>query len=126
MSSGTPCWPRPCTTISCQESGCACTPPMPPCSRRAAMAEPPSSPATLGNEIDSEAVALTSEALHLVPEQPPTAFRARLLAVHARVALIMGQEVDAERTAREAVAVSEAVGCRTSATDARTTLAQLA
>jgi DNA-binding NarL/FixJ family response regulator len=82
--------------------------------------------AALGNEIDGEVLALTSEALHLVPEQPPTAFRARLLAVHARVALIMGQEVDAERTAREAVAVSEAVGCRTSATDARTTLAQLA
>jgi DNA-binding CsgD family transcriptional regulator len=82
--------------------------------------------AALGNEIDGEALALTSEALHLVPEQPPTAFRARLLAVHARVALIMGQEVDAERTAREAVEVSEAVGCRTSGTDARTTLAQLA
>jgi DNA-binding NarL/FixJ family response regulator len=82
--------------------------------------------AALGNEIDGEAMALTSEALHLVPEQPPTAFRARLLAVHARVALIMGQEVDAERTAREAVEVSEAVGCRTTGTDARTTLAQLA
>jgi DNA-binding CsgD family transcriptional regulator len=49
-----------------------------------------------------------------------------LLAVHARVALIMGQEVDAERTAREAVEVSEAVGCLPSETDARTTLAQLA
>ncbi len=31
--------------------------------------------AALGNEIDGEALALTSEALHLVPEQPPTAFR---------------------------------------------------
>jgi DNA-binding CsgD family transcriptional regulator/tetratricopeptide (TPR) repeat protein len=82
--------------------------------------------AALGNEIGGEALALTSEALHLVPENPPTAFRARLLAVHARVALIMGQEVDAERTAREAVEVSDAVGCRTTATDARTTLAQLA
>ena len=49
--------------------------------------------------------------VHLVPSEPPTAFRARLLAVHARVALIMGREVDAERTAREAVEVSEAVGC---------------
>jgi DNA-binding NarL/FixJ family response regulator len=82
--------------------------------------------AALGNEIDDEAMALTSEALHLVPDQPPTAFRARLLAMHARVALIMGHEVDADRTAREAVEVSEAVGCRNSATDARTTLAQLA
>ncbi|MDT4913223.1 MAG: hypothetical protein QOC66_2351, partial [Pseudonocardiales bacterium] len=82
--------------------------------------------AALGNEIDDEAMAFTSEALHLVPVDPPTTFRARLLAVHARVALIMGQEVDAERTAREAVAVSEAVDCRNSATDARTTLAQLA
>jgi DNA-binding CsgD family transcriptional regulator len=82
--------------------------------------------AMLGNEIDGEALALTSEALHLVPESPPTAFRARLLAVHARVALIMGQEVDAERTAREAMEMSEAVGCSTTATDARTTLAQLA
>ncbi|MFN2562245.1 MAG: AAA family ATPase [Jatrophihabitans sp.] len=82
--------------------------------------------AALGNEIDDEAMAFTSEALHLVPAEPPTAFRARLLAVHARVALIMGQEVDAERTAREALAVSEAIDCRNSATDARTTLAQLA
>jgi DNA-binding CsgD family transcriptional regulator len=82
--------------------------------------------AALGNEIDGEALALTSEALHLVPEQPPTAFRAQLLAVHARVALIMGQEVDAERTAREAVEVSEAVGLQNTATDARTTLAHLA
>jgi DNA-binding NarL/FixJ family response regulator len=82
--------------------------------------------AALGNEIDDNAMALTSEALHLVPEEPPTSFRARLLALHARVALNMGQEVDAERTAREAVEVSEAVGCLTSATDARTTLAQLA
>jgi predicted ATPase/DNA-binding NarL/FixJ family response regulator len=82
--------------------------------------------AALGNEIDGEALALTSEALHLVPEQPPTQFRARLLAMHARVALIMGQEVDAERTAREAVEVSEATGCGASANDARTTLAQLA
>jgi DNA-binding CsgD family transcriptional regulator len=82
--------------------------------------------AALGNEIDGEALALTSEGLHLVPEQPPTAFRGRLLAMHARVALIMGQEVDAERTAREAVEVSEAVGSHIWATDARTTLAQLA
>ncbi len=82
--------------------------------------------AALGNEIDGEALSLTSEALRLVPEQPPTSFRARLLAQHARVALIMGQEVDAERTAREALEVSEAAGCPTAATDARTTLAQLA
>jgi DNA-binding CsgD family transcriptional regulator len=82
--------------------------------------------AALGNEIDAEALALTSEALHLVPAQPPTAFRARLLAMHARVALIMGQDVDAERTAREALDVAEAVDNRPLATDARTTLAQLA
>jgi len=80
----------------------------------------------LANEIDGEALSLTSEALRLVPEQPPSSLRARLLALHARVALIMGQEVDAERTAREALAHGEAAGCPTSATDARTTLAQLA
>jgi DNA-binding NarL/FixJ family response regulator len=82
--------------------------------------------AMLGHEIDEEALSLTSEALRLVPADPPTAFRARLLAQHARVALIMGQEVDAERTAREALEVSAATGCPTVATDARTTLAQLA
>lgn len=80
----------------------------------------------LGNEIDGEALSLTSEALRLVPEQPPSSLRAQLLALHARVALIMGQEVDAERTAREALEHGEAAGCPTSATDARTTLAQLA
>jgi DNA-binding NarL/FixJ family response regulator len=80
----------------------------------------------LANEIDGEALSLTSEALRLVPEQPPSSLRARLLALHARVALIMGQEVDAERTAREALEHGEAAGCPTSATDARTTLAQLA
>jgi DNA-binding CsgD family transcriptional regulator/tetratricopeptide (TPR) repeat protein len=82
--------------------------------------------AALGNEIDAEAFALTSEALHLVPESPPTAFRARLLALHARVAFIMGHEVDAERTAREAFLVGDAAGCRSSTADARTTLAMLA
>jgi len=80
----------------------------------------------LANEIDGEALSLTSEALRLVPENPPSSLRARLLALHARVALIMGQEVDAERTARDALAHGEAAGCPTSATDARTTLAQLA
>ncbi|HVU92535.1 MAG TPA: LuxR C-terminal-related transcriptional regulator, partial [Jatrophihabitans sp.] len=80
----------------------------------------------LANEIDGEALSLTSEALRLVPEQPPSSLRAKLLALHARVALIMGQEVDAERTAREALEHGEAAGCPTSATDARTTLAQLA
>jgi predicted ATPase/DNA-binding CsgD family transcriptional regulator len=80
----------------------------------------------LANEIDGEALSLTSEALRLVPEDPPSALRAKLLALHARVALIMGQEVDAERTAREALEHAEAAGCPTSATDARTTLAQLA
>ena len=82
--------------------------------------------AALGNEIDDEALTLTSEALHLTPSEPPTAFRAQLLAVHARVALIMGQEVDAERTAREAVAAGTAVGASSTVAEANTTLAQLA
>ena len=82
--------------------------------------------AALGNEIDDEAFSMTSEALRLVPKQPPTTFRARLLALHARIAMIMGQEVDAERAAREALEVSDAVQCPSSATDANTTLAILA
>lgn len=82
--------------------------------------------AALGNEIDDEALTLTAEALHLTPAEPPTPFRAQLLAVHARVALIMGQEVDAERTAREAVTVATAIGAHGAVTDANTTLAQLA
>lgn len=82
--------------------------------------------AALGNEIDDEAFSMTAEALRLVPEQQPSTFRARLLALHARIAMVMGQDVDAERAAREALAVSEAVGFPSSATDANTTLAILA
>ena len=55
--------------------------------------------ATLGGEVDEQALAATSTALRLVPEDPPTPLRARLLAQYARVASIMGLEVDSERSA---------------------------
>ena len=61
-----------------------------------------------------------------MPDDPPTAFRVRVLAQHARVALILGRDVEAERSAREAVEVGDRIGARIGANDARATLLSVA
>jgi DNA-binding NarL/FixJ family response regulator len=81
--------------------------------------------AALAGEADEETVNATGEAVRLVPADPPTVFRARLAALHARGLLIMGREVDSERWAREAVDLAARLECPTASGDAEVTLALL-
>ena len=82
--------------------------------------------AAVAGETDVEAFAATAEALRLVASDPPSVFFARLAGLHARTALNVAREVDAERWAREAVATGRAVDRPEVVTDAETTLAMLA
>ncbi len=81
--------------------------------------------ATLGGEVDEEALSASSAALRLVPDKPPTVWRARLLAQHARVTAIMGQEVDSERSALDALRIAEDLGDQPTINDAQATLAMI-
>jgi DNA-binding CsgD family transcriptional regulator len=81
--------------------------------------------AGVAGEVDPEMVHGTAEALRMIPADPPTRFRAHLAALHARLNLIMGREVDAERWAQEAVALAVALGRPGASADAETTLAML-
>jgi len=82
--------------------------------------------AAVSGETDLEAFAATAEALRLVAADGSSTFRARLAALHARTALNVAREVDAERWAQEAMSIGRAVGCREVVADAETTLAVLA
>lgn len=79
--------------------------------------------AEVAGETTDESLAATSEALRATPAEPPSTFRARLLALHALVTYVLGRELEAERWAREAIAVAAAVGADDAAADARGTLA---
>ena len=57
---------------------------------------------------------------------PPSTFVARLTGLHARVALNIAREVEAERWANEAVAIGSAMECSDVVADAETTLVMLA
>ncbi|MDP9116404.1 MAG: AAA family ATPase, partial [Actinomycetota bacterium] len=81
--------------------------------------------AALAGETDEAPFAATEEALRLVPADPPTPFRARLAALHARAGLIIGREVEAQRWARVAIDIAEALGTPAASADAATTLAIL-
>jgi DNA-binding NarL/FixJ family response regulator/tetratricopeptide (TPR) repeat protein len=81
--------------------------------------------AEVAGETTDDALAATAEALRRTPAEPPTAFRAQLAALHALVTFILGRELEAERWARQAIAVAEQVGRRDAATDAQATLAML-
>ena len=81
--------------------------------------------AALAGEADEETITATGEAVRLVPAEPPTVFRAKLAALHARGLLIMGREVDSERWAREAVDLAAKLETPTASGDAEVTLALL-
>ncbi len=78
---------------------------------------------SLGGEIDAEVRNASTAALRLIPEDPPTVLRARLLAQYARVASLQGLEVDSERSAREALEIAERLGDQPTVNDAQATLA---
>lgn len=81
--------------------------------------------ASVAGETDDETMAATAEALRLIPPHPPSGLQARIAALHAHVTFLLGREVDAERWARQALDVAQAVGCAEAVTDAQTTLALL-
>ncbi|MGH8963573.1 MAG: helix-turn-helix transcriptional regulator [Jatrophihabitantaceae bacterium] len=77
-------------------------------------------------EGDAEALRATTEAVQLIPKEPRTVFRAHVAALHARLNLIMGREVEAERWARMAADAGRALNSAAPVADAETTLAVLA
>jgi DNA-binding NarL/FixJ family response regulator len=81
--------------------------------------------AAVAGEADEATISATGEAVTLVPTEPPTPFRARLAALHARGLLIMGREVDAERWARESIEIADALGMSSASGDAAVTLTML-
>jgi ATP/maltotriose-dependent transcriptional regulator MalT len=68
---------------------------------------------------------LTSEALELVPTDPPTPLRAELLSLHARTTVDRGRDEDAARWAGEALALARTLRLPAVAADAMTTLARI-
>ena len=81
--------------------------------------------ASLAVDGDFEVFTATSEALRLVPADPPNTFRTRVAALHARAAMALDRLDDAERWATEAVEAASALGHPEAAADANTTLALL-
>ena len=79
----------------------------------------------LSGEIGEEALGAASRALQFAPHDPPTPLLAQLLALQARVTHSLGRDVDAQRTAEQALDVAEQVGSRTAAADAGATLAAI-
>jgi DNA-binding CsgD family transcriptional regulator len=81
--------------------------------------------ASLAVDGDFEVFTATSDALRLVPAAPPSTFRTRVAALHARAAMALDRLDDAERWANEAVEAATALGHPEAAADAHTTLALL-
>jgi DNA-binding NarL/FixJ family response regulator len=82
--------------------------------------------AAVAGETDLEAFAATEQALRLVASEAPSVFIARLAGLHARTALIIAREVDAERWALQAAEMGRAVDSSEVVADAETTLVMLA
>ena len=81
--------------------------------------------ASVAGEADNDLASVTAQALQLLPVEPPSPFRAEVAALHARINLILGRDMDASRWARESVDIACALGTPTLAADAETTLAML-
>jgi DNA-binding CsgD family transcriptional regulator len=67
----------------------------------------------------------TTEAVGLMADEPPSAFRAKLMALHATGMAAMGRGLDATRWAQDALDMANDIGQPHAASDARTTLAVL-
>jgi DNA-binding CsgD family transcriptional regulator/tetratricopeptide (TPR) repeat protein len=80
----------------------------------------------LDTELDIDLVALSGQALTLVPADPPSALHARAMATNARVLQRMGRKDEAMRLATEARAIALGLRQVDIAADASTTLAKLA
>jgi DNA-binding CsgD family transcriptional regulator/tetratricopeptide (TPR) repeat protein len=62
--------------------------------------------------LDDAALPAYEEAVRLVPAEPPSAERARVLAAYAQVLYLMGLNAEGRRVAKEALVVARRVGAR--------------
>jgi DNA-binding CsgD family transcriptional regulator len=62
--------------------------------------------------LDATALAAYQEAVGLVPAEPPSAERARVLAGYAQILGLLGRHVDSRQTAEEALAAARQAGAR--------------
>ncbi|HJQ02672.1 MAG TPA: AAA family ATPase [Jatrophihabitans sp.] len=76
----------------------------------------------LNVDSDADAFTATTAALRLVPAEPPSVLRARLDALHAHAAVVIGRDVDGARWAQEAIEMAVQLDRPEVASDARTTL----
>ncbi len=81
--------------------------------------------AALLSDTDLDPLDVTTEALGLVPTDPPSAVRARLLGLHARASSNRQRDDDALRWAGEALALGRQLDLPTVVADAATTLSRL-
>jgi DNA-binding CsgD family transcriptional regulator/tetratricopeptide (TPR) repeat protein len=79
----------------------------------------------LSTDSKVDLLALTTEAFALVPAEPPSPWRARILLVHARANADRARDDDAVRWAGEALTMAHELGLADVAADAATTLALL-
>ena len=80
--------------------------------------------ATLMSEYEDEALAATTEAVELLPDEP-SALRARVLDAHARAHLEHGRHEEATRFATEALGMARQLDLPGLVSDASTTLARI-
>ena len=76
-------------------------------------------------DIDSGALAATTEALQLLETHPDEKLRARMLSLHARASAEERRTAEATRFANEALELGDRLGLADVVADARTTLARL-
>ncbi len=76
-------------------------------------------------EIDLNPLTLTTAALELVPESPPTPLRAEALAVHAKALLQGSSNEDSARYAAEAIELATSLGLRNLAQSTALVLAKI-
>jgi DNA-binding CsgD family transcriptional regulator/tetratricopeptide (TPR) repeat protein len=81
--------------------------------------------ASMVTESTIDLLAVTSEALKLVPAEPVTPLRARVVNAHARANADYHRDDDAARWSSEALTMARALGLADVAADAATTLARL-
>ncbi|HLH46466.1 MAG TPA: AAA family ATPase [Acidimicrobiales bacterium] len=81
--------------------------------------------AGLQADIDVDALQVTTEALRLVPADPPTALRAQVLNIHARANFDRRRDDEAARWAEAALEVGQELGLPDVVADATTTLARV-
>jgi DNA-binding CsgD family transcriptional regulator/tetratricopeptide (TPR) repeat protein len=81
--------------------------------------------AALLSETEVNALDVTTEALELVPVDPPSELRAELLSMHARANSMHGRDDVASKWARKALELSDALHLTRVAASATTTLARL-